>query len=426
MIVGYSFLFAFLISRGSFFRCPGLSLKQLQVAFGIKIAAGLVLGYIYTYHYPDRLKADTLKFFDDSKVIFDLLKTHPIQFLKIFTGIDAASPELTPTYMQLNSWMYEEFLNSNRMMIRIDILFRFLIPGNFYFVHVIFINFLSFTGLVYLYRMFAQSTGLNRTLLYLLIFFPPSLLFWGSGLLKESVLLLALGGFLYHYCLFMKNPKEIRRLLPMLFFGLLMFFIKTYMPLVLAAPLLAYCSVVRFPGRILARYVASIFVFFMILLNANLVFPRFDLSHYLYIKQRDFLALVKTEKPASAISIPVLEPSFGSILKNAPRGFITALTRPYIGESKSPFILLASAENFLILVLLLLCILFFKKAPPEEINFLALCLSMVVILFVLIGMITPIEGAIVRYKCVALPFLFVPLFIMTDWDKLKSKIMPAR
>jgi hypothetical protein len=206
LVLGYTFLFAFLISRVSFFRCPGLTTKQLLIAFGLKVAAGMVLGYIYTVYYPDRLKADTLKFFDDSKVIFDLLKTHPGQFLKIFTGLGSSSPELTPTYMQLNSWMYEEFLNSNRMMIRIDILFRFLIPGNFYFVHVVFINFLSFTGLIYLYRMLAGATSLNRTLLYVLLFFPPSLLFWGSGLLKESILLLALGGFLYYYCLLMKKP----------------------------------------------------------------------------------------------------------------------------------------------------------------------------------------------------------------------------
>jgi hypothetical protein len=212
----------------------------------------------------------------------------------------------------------------------------------------------------------------------------------------------------------------------MLFFGLLMFFIKTYMPLVLAAPLLAYAWVTMKPGNILAKYILCIVVFFLLLFNANLVFPRFNLSHYLYIKQRDFLALVKTEKPASAIDIPVLDPTFGSILKNAPRGFLTSLTRPYLSESTSPFILLASLENFLILVLLLLCILFFKKAPPGEINFLALSLSTVIILFILIGMVTPIEGAIVRYKCIALPFLFVPLFSMTDWQKMKSKIIPAQ
>jgi len=398
----------------------------MLLAFGLKVAAGIVLGYIYTYHYSDRLKADTLKFFDDSKVIFDLLRTEPSHFIKIFTGIGSSDPELTPTYMQLNSWMYEELLNTNRLMIRIDIVFRFLIPGNYYFVHVVFINFLSFTGLTYLYKVLVRHSTLNRKLIYVLLFFPPSLLFWGSGLLKESILLLALGGFLYFYSLLVEKPTEWHRLFPLFFFGLLMFFIKTYMPLVLAAPLLAYAWVARSPGFIIAKYVISISVFFLLLFNIHQVIPRYNLNHYLFIKQRDFLALVKTEKPASAIPIPVLEPTFGSILKNSPQGFFTTLTRPYLAESRSPFILLASVENFLLLVLILLCCLFFKKPPSQEINFLALSLSMVIILFILIGLVTPIEGAIVRYKCVALPFLFAALFSMTDWQRLKHKIARTR
>ena len=424
LVVLYFLVFSLLIYRSTFYRLEGITKTQLLLGFALKVVAGLALGYLYTYHYTDRLKADTLKFFDDSKVIFDLLKTEPVHFLKIFTGIDADDPALTPTYMQLNSWMYEEFMNSNRMMVRIDVLFRFLVPGNFYFVHVILINFLSFTGLIYLGKIFSRFTKLASRLVYLLLFLIPSLLFWGSGLLKESFLLFALGVFLYHYFLFLEDKRP-SRILPMALGGLLLVFIKLYIPLVLAPPLLAYYWTSRRPGKVALKYIGCCLVFFLLLFHVHYLFPDYDLSHYLYIKQRDFLALVKIENPGSAIAIPVLEPEFGSIAKNLPQGFLTTLTRPWFLESRSPLILLAGAENLVILCTLLVCILAFRK-PQDNQNFFAFSVCIVIILFSLIGLVTPIEGAIVRYKCVGLPFHFAVLLSMTDTGRLKKLFLRNR
>jgi hypothetical protein len=410
----YAILFSLVISRGSFFRNAGLSNRQLLFAFACKIAAGCLLGYLYTFHYPDRLKADTLKFFDDSKVIFDLLKTHPVHFLKIMTGLGAGDPVLTPTYLKLNSWMYEEFMNSNRTMIRIDVLFRFLSPGNYYFVHVVMVNFLSFTGLVYCYRLLAARLSLNRRVLYLTVFFVPSLVFWGSGLLKEAILLLALGVFLYHALGWLdETGSNWKKLLPLALSGLLLVFIKPYIPLILFPLLLAYAWVEQRPSRRLVKYAGSSALFFLLLFHLYLVLPRYNLSHYLFIKQRDFLDLVRTEKPGSAIDIPRLTPEFSSMVRHAPRGWLTTLTRPWPFESRSPLILLASVENLVLLLALALCLARWKPPLAREVNFVLFSLGFVSILFILIGLVTPVEGAIVRYKCVALPFLLLALFSMT-------------
>ncbi|QQR94329.1 MAG: hypothetical protein IPJ93_10715 [Bacteroidota bacterium] len=44
-------------------------------------------------------------------------------------------------------------------------------------------------------------------------------------------------------------------------------------------------------------------------------------------------------------------------------------------------------------------------------------------LFELIGLVTPVMGAIVRYKIQALPFLFFLLIYLTDIEKLGSRYM---
>ena len=49
------------------------------------------------------------------------------------------------------------------------------------------------------------------------------------------------------------------------------------------------------------------------------------------------------------------------------------------------------------------------------------CLSIVLLLFTLIGLITPIMGAIVRYKVPGLPFLLIFLLLLLDKEKLAGK-----
>ena len=91
----------------------------------------------------------------------------------------------------------------------------------------------------------------------------------------------------------------------------------------------------------------------------------------------------------------------------------------------------ASLENALIIMVLLATLFFVRlrnMAQPEV----WCCLSFITILFVLIGLTTPVLGALVRYKVPTLPFLGILLLFMTDdtriqplekWlaDKLKGR-----
>ena len=43
------------------------------------------------------------------------------------------------------------------------------------------------------------------------------------------------------------------------------------------------------------------------------------------------------------------------------------------------------------------------------------------ILFILIGLTTPVIGAIVRYKIPALPFFLMFVFLTFDMEKIKTK-----
>lgn len=123
----------------------------------------------------------------------------------------------------------------------------------------------------------------------------------------------------------------------------------------------------------------------------------------------------------SFIKIPVLDGTFLSILENSPAAFATIYFRPFIFESKNPMMMLAAIENSLIILIALTCIFFCYRNIPVR-HLLYLCIIVVVLLFSLIGLTTPILGAAVRYKIPALPFLLIALLLILDKDKLLKKL----
>ena len=97
--------------------------------------------------------------------------------------------------------------------------------------------------------------------------------------------------------------------------------------------------------------------------------------------------------------------------------------RPTLLESKNPLLLAAGLENALILVCLILAIYFyFNKKNPMLSDLYFPALFFVVIIFVMIGLVTPIIGAIVRYKVPALPFLALLLISNIDFSKMNSRL----
>jgi len=116
------------------------------------------------------------------------------------------------------------------------------------------------------------------------------------------------------------------------------------------------------------------------------------------------------------LPIHPLLPSYSSLLHNLPEAFWNVLMRPYFFESFSPLILLAGIENLLIFVCMLFCLFTIKRSwPLQSLFFLAL--GFVLICFSLTGLVTPVSGAIVRYKMPALPFLFLIFLLISDKNK---------
>ncbi len=379
------------------------------------------MGLIYTFYYTDRLTADTFKFFDDSKILFDAIYTHPTDYLRMLTGIGSNSHHLQPYYDTMTNW-YDTFspFNDNRTMIRLNAFLRLFSMG-YYYVHVTVVCFLSYIGIVALVKVFSREFPDNALEIFLTFLLLPSVLFWGSGLLKDSLVFFTFGLMVLAFdrVIYVKASTGA---ITYFLFTLFLLMITKFQVFLISLPLLT-AWVITYKTKIKAFYSFTVIsvLFFVLVYRVSKMISELDLVTLLVQKQEAFFKLAIASDAGSLISIPVLKPEFLNLLLNAPVGFFTSLTRPFITDTGAILNTISAVENIVILVLGIYCIIKFNSKNISGKILPVFCLFYTLYSFTLIGMITPVLGAIVRYKAQALPFLVI-LFLIIAHPLIKKQL----
>lgn len=422
LTIFYCCVFAYIIYKWKFFHDNEIQKSWFIAAFGLKILFSVLLTLIYTYYYTDRSTSDIYKYFDDSKVMFDALKTKPIDYFKMLFGFDNDSVYFDETYYKKMIFWYRAY-NSNlfsdsHIIIRFNAFIRLFSFGHIY-VHNVFINFISLLGLVALFKFFKPLFIGNAKGLFYAIFLIPSVLFWGSGLLKEGLILFGLGFLLLSFQQFFIKFKWYYLLL-MVGSIVILLYSKLYVIAALSVPLLGYLYYSKFSKtQPILSCVYALFTISILLFGLWFVNHKFNPIEIMVEKQHEFIRYITYFPANSSFEIPKLSNGL-SIFKYTPNAWLNTFIRPYLWESKSPFVLLSSLENLLFIGLFMV-VLFFPNKKREHLFYVIFCLSFVIILFTIIGLMIPIFGALVRYKVPGLPFLAVALLLLIDVDTLKNK-----
>jgi hypothetical protein len=133
----------------------------------------------------------------------------------------------------------------------------------------------------------------------------------------------------------------------------------------------------------------------------------------------NYEVLLDYGKTGSTIETPRLEASFLSVLKASPVALLNATFRPFPWNIRSPFMLLSGVENLIILLLLIFCVVRFRVEDlTHPVFWVAVTFSFCIL--ILTGLVTPVVGAIVRYKVPALPFLVCALLALIDTTSIEQ------
>ncbi len=404
----------FLIDRIPVFQHQKINRGTFKIIFLVKLVAGFLLYLIYTRYYTDRATADIFRYFDDADILYQSLFTHPYDYFRMLTGYDSANPDLQHYYEAMRNWYNTEMVfNDTRTMIRFSAFLKLFSLGTYY-PHAIVMCFLSMCGLTALYRFFTSFIDGKETMLLIAVFLMPSTLIWTSGLIKEAFLMFSLG-MLLNTCYNLIEKKEVTKsnVSQLFIFLICLFLIKPYI-IFLLIPCVAGWMLLK--HNINAQFVKLITVYLiygcLVMFASEFLFGK-RIPKLLLDKQSEFFHVADRDHANSLIAIPKLTNAYSSLIVNAPNAIKNVVFRPTILEVKNPLMLLAALENLIITIALLISLYFLVKSKFKLSSYwILLAFFFCMTIFVLTGLVTPILGAIVRYKVPALPFF---LFVMINY-----------
>jgi len=410
--------------------------KYFIPAFALKMVGGLGFALVFTLYYGsvDHISGDTGNYFQSSSVIYKAFWDSPSLGLDLLMNLDITTSEAYRYRSNLNWYNTPR----NFFVIQIASIFN-LLSFNSYIGVTLFFAAASFTGIYALYVTLIKLYPRFHKEFAIAVFFIPSLFFWGSGLMKDTICLGCIGWAFWAFYQGFIEKKKILKSLFILFIALgIIQIVKVYILLcfIPAAVLWVFLEnskkiknpIIRIISKpILIVVGAGIGYFASTSLTEesrysveNVAETAATTSNYL---ERQTLRKAGTgRRTGSEYYVGKLDGSTGSMITAAPQAIFVALFRPFIFETRNPVMLLSALEATWFLWLALTAI--YKIGLSKLLKFisstplLAFCFSFAIIFGLGVGLTSGNFGTLVRYRIPLIPFFAAALLILKNYSKL--------
>lgn len=313
---------------------------------------------------------------------------------------------------------------SNLFIMKISALIS-LISLNKYIITTLFFGLFSFAGLWKLFLVFKDVNKEKQLkLLAWAVLYMPSVWFWGSGLIKDSVCIGGLGFIIYYlYCLFIKREFSLKNIIALIFLIYLVGSIKSYIIIVLALGLsvfVFYKFITPFKNIVIRGFIILVFLVtvaiaaFITNFGEQLQQLADESKVQVDAYQRNYDAVQnEDERSRGSVKTEEIDASLTGLMLHSPVAIFTCLFRPFIWESRKIFILFSAFESLLLLactVYVMVKLKLFRFLRELFDNPFVLTSFLIAIFFALIiGFTTYNFGTMARYKIILLPFYFFTL-----------------
>lgn len=405
--------------------------KYFLPAFYAKIVSSIVFALVYLVYYEG---GDTLAYWDGATTLHELFEASPMRFINEMMS----TPYIDRIWTNFGyiahfppGWIYRE---PESFFVSKLTFFLSFITLKSYLASTLIISFLMTLSSWFFYSSVRLLKLHNERILAICTLFTPTILFWCTGVSKDSFVLISLlllvSIILRVFVLNIKIGKHIFILMFVLYFIICMrlYVLIAFLP----ALLMAYSA------RLSRKNLDSVFKrrsirigFF--LLSAVVLMGYFQLSggagqiqeifDEIIVIQKDFANNAtygdkKYDLNLTGYDIP-------SLIAATPSALIAAFFRPFPWEALSPLLILNGLENA---ILMLLTVLFFIKRPLDKIGYInqneVLMFSFIFILVMgfSIGFTSGLFGVLVRFKSLILPFLLIILTVDFHLILTKSEV----
>ncbi|HET9055161.1 MAG TPA: hypothetical protein VFM90_13365, partial [Cyclobacteriaceae bacterium] len=316
----------------------------------------LLLGVLYQFYYGG---GDTFNYHTHgSRVIWEAMIENPADGLKLLftSGTDA-----------LIAFKYSSHIvffgdPSSYFIVRLAAVFDLLTFSTYSATAVLFAV-LGFAGMWLFFKVFVQDFPQLHRWIAGAVLFIPSVIFWGSGILKDSVVLACVGGLTY--CvkrIFIERQAKPMLVVLLLIFAAIIYNVKIYILLCFlpAAFLWVYASAFLRIKTVVLKILLIPFVVALVILSGYYAVLKVgeddkryaleNLSRTAMITAYD-IGFYTGRDAGSGYSLGELDESFTGMLKLAPAAVNVSLFRPYLWEVRNPLMLLSALESLALLLL---------------------------------------------------------------------------
>lgn len=405
-----------------------VSRKYFFPAFTLKIVGAICLGLLYQFYYNG---GDTFNFHTrGSRIIWEAFMDSPLVGFKLLLSKGIYEPGVykyaseIPFYRDASSFF----------VIRVASIFD-LITFSSYSATAVLFSVISFAGAWVLFLTFYQSSPTLHRWIAIATLFIPSVIFWGSGLLKDTLTLAAIGFLTYAvYKLFIQKRFSFGSVILMLLSAWVIFSIKKYILLCFLPALLlwVYAGQLASIKSLVARILTVPVVISVLIISGYYAIyfvgkddPRYSidkLAETAQITAYD-IGFYTGKDAGSTYSLGELDGTFVNMVGKAPQAINVSLFRPYLWEIKNPLMLLSALES----VLMLMATIYVAFKSRLRIKFLInptvlFCLVFSITFAFAVGVSTFNFGTLARYKIPLLPFYILALIFLLHYSNRDKKL----
>lgn len=402
--------------------------KYFFPALLLKMVGAIGVGLIYQFYYGG---GDTFTYYTHgaSHIVNAFYDNFSAGF-KLLTANGEFDAE---TYKYSSKiWMYRD--TTSYFVVRIASIFG-IITYNSYAGTALFFAFFSFWGLWMMYQSFCNIYPELKLHFAIAVFFIPTVFFWGSGILKDTVTLGATGFLVYSFIqIFYERKNLVWNILLLLFSIYIITSVKLYIFLCLMPALILWYFFYRI-GRIPSLAAKILVAPFLLIIGGGAAYfvalkagednKRYALDQIAETAQVTAYDIrYWTGKDAgSGYSLGELDGTFTSMLRLAPQAINVSLFRPYLWEVSNPLMLLSALEALFLLGLTIW--LFYRNkfihiSQSISAPIILFCLIFAIIFAFGVGISTYNFGTLSRYRIVMVPFYLIAIFMLDFHAQMKK------
>lgn len=404
----------------------------------IKLFGGISVALIYTFYYTQG--GDTQTYFMDGRTLMEVLINNPLDY---FTVLFASNEYLFDNYPELIEDLIHNPGTNQWLTVKLTSVVAIFGIGNFLSTTILY-SFLSYIGIWCLFLVFVEKYPRSHKKLAIAILYMPSVVFWGSGILKDSIVIGFLGLIVYLVNSIMqsKSPFNILKYIVIAVSSYIIFYVKAYVIMALLPAVLMW-RIIGVRDRIKSRLIKSTLVPFLIGIS---IVGMLGIVSFLgqYNTKYSLEGIVKTASGmqkwhyvegentsdqhgrGSSYSLGEYDESLLGLAKQFLPAVNVTLFRPYLWEVRNVVMLAAAIESLAILgltIFVLVRLKLFRVINIMNQDSLLLMSFIFALLFAFaVGFSSYNFGALSRYKIPCIPFYVAVIMVLSDKIKARPRL----